>query len=185
MRQLSRLCRESRAGVSETWQYPNQMAKSDLYPPDERQSARFVVFTANGLQSRPNRRDDAPSDPRPKLPLVSGELPNFPAPRRSRFRSIANNRPSKCILAPVLSSGFRCGLGAELSSPKPHEPAPSLSLPASSLSSLLWLALLRSRSMPMASISTGKDFSSSYASITDSLCVKQAALSKVKVAWFD
>jgi hypothetical protein len=39
--------------------------------------------------------------------------------------------------------------------------------------------------MPMAPTSTGNDFSSSYASITDSLCVKQPALSKIKAAWFD
>jgi hypothetical protein len=142
-------------------------------------------FTANGLQSRPSRRADAPSGLPPTPQLVWVELPNFPAPRRSRFRSIANNRSSKRILAPVPPSGFRCGLGAELSSPKPHELAPSLSLPAWSLSSLLWLALLRSRPMPMAPTSTGKDLSSSYASITDSLCFKQAALSKIKAAWFD
>jgi hypothetical protein len=121
-------------------------------------------FTANGLQSRPSRRADAPSGLPPTPQLVWAELSNFPASRRSRFRSIANNRSSKRILAPVPPSGFRCGLGAELSSPKPHELAPSLSLPAWSLSSLLSLALLRSRLMTMAlTSSTGKGFSSSYA----------------------
>jgi hypothetical protein len=94
-----------------------------------------LLLTANGLQSRPSRRADAASGlpPRPR-PVWAG-LSNCPTPRRSQFRSIANNQPSKRILIPVLPSAFRCGLGAEVSSPIPHELDPSSSLPAWSL---LW-----------------------------------------------
>jgi hypothetical protein len=136
------------------------MAESDLYPPTNSSRALSRCFTANGRQSRPTRRGDAPSDLRPKLRQVLDGLTNCPAPRRSRLPSIANSRSSKRIPVPVPLSGFQRELVAEVWLPLPRGLDRSLSLPALSLSLSRSLVVLRSQSMPMAPKSIGKGFSS-------------------------
>src|SRR5207244_8382002 len=89
-----------------------------------------LFFTASGLQSRPNHQDDVPSGLPPKLRLVLAGLPNCPAPRHNRFRSIANSRSSTHTPVRVPLSGFQREPVAEVSSPVPRELAPWLSLPA-------------------------------------------------------
>src|SRR3954447_16462216 len=106
------------------------MAESDLYPPTKTSRALACCFTANGRQCRPSRRDDAPSDLRPKLRQVLGGPPNYPAPRRNQLPSIANSRSSKRIPVRVPLSEFQREPVAEFSSPEPRDLAPSLSPPA-------------------------------------------------------
>jgi hypothetical protein len=102
-----------------------------FYPPHRTPiGALSCCFTASDLQSRPNRQGDVPSDLPPKPQLVLAGLPNCPAPKHSRFRSIANSQSSTHIPARVPLSGSQRELVAEVSSPLPREPAPSLSLPA-------------------------------------------------------
>jgi hypothetical protein len=105
------------------------MAKPDLYPPDKHQSVRLLLFIANGLQSRPSRPGDAPSDLLPKPQLVLAGLPRCPGPIRSRLLSIANSRRSKRTPVLVPLSAFQREPVAELWSRLPRDLAPLLSLP--------------------------------------------------------